>query len=210
MSLTLVTAPAVEPLTEAEVWDHLRVTLTGSPAVPADQTLISMLIQAARETIDGRDGWLGRSLVTQTWDLTLHDFPRADSIRLPLPPVQSITSVKYIDTDGVEQTFAASKYSLSADTHWRARVDLGFDESWPGTRCVPDAVTVRFVAGYSATSDSPPDLRANVPRPIRQALLLMIGHLYEHREAVSAGVSMSEMPMAVESLLTPYRVTSFR
>lgn len=187
MSLTLVTAPTVEPVTLAEAKTHLRVDGTD------DDTLISALITAAREHVDGRDGWLGRALCTQTWDCHYDTFPDDGLLYLPLAPVQSVTSVKYIDPDGVQQTFSSDNYALGADLDWSPRVILGWDKSWPSIRAVPEAVTVRVVAGY-----------ASVPRPICQALLLLIGHWHEHREAVMEG-TFREVPTTVSALLTPYR-----
>lgn len=203
MSLTLVTAPNVDPITESDVWDHLRVNLTGSPAQPVDKDYIATLISAATAYLDGRDGILSRCLVTQTWDYTLDEFPIVDFIRLPLAPVQSITSIKYTDADGIEQTLSDTKYRLSADTDWRPRIDLDYDAAWPGTRNVLDAVTVRFVAGY-ASGNSPEDASA-VPAAIKAAMKLLIGHWYEHREAVNVGQSVTDVPMTVNALLVPYR-----
>ena len=60
-----------------------------------------------------------------------------------------------------------------------------------------NGVVVRFVCGYGS-------LGTDVPMAIRQAMLLIIGHLYEHREASSSGVHL--LPMGVEALLATYRV----
>lgn len=190
MSLALFTAPGTEPVTLIEAKAHLRVDSAD------DDTLINALIAAARQHIDGRDGWLGRALMTQTWDYTLDAFPSDDFIGLPLAPVQSITSIAYTDTDGASQTFSSGDYALGADLDWSPRVNLGYGKSWPSTRDIPDAVTVRFVAGYSTAAD--------VPGPIKAALLMIIAHLYAHREAV-IDKALSEVPMAVTSLLMPYR-----
>ena len=187
MSMVLVTGPTIEPVTLQEVKDHIRVD------VADDDALISALITAAREHIDGRDGWLGRAINTQTWDCYFDCFPSSGVIPLPIAPVQSITSIKYIDTDGAQQTLSSADYSLGADLNWSPRVVLGWNKSWPSIRPVQDAVTVRVVAGYST-----------VPRPICQALLLLIGHWHEHREAVMEG-TFREVPTTVSALLTPYR-----
>ena len=192
MSLKLITGPTLEPITLTETKDHLRVDSTD------DDALISALITAVRQNIDGRDGWLGRALMPQTWDYALDTFPADAYLELPLAPVQSITSITYTDTDGAAQTFGSGNYALGADLDWSPRVNLGYDKSWPSTRTIPDAVTVRFVAGYANA--------ASVPAPIKAALLMMIGHLYEHRESV-ADKDLSEVPMAVHSLLMPYRRT---
>lgn len=189
MSLTLVTGPASLPLTLDEAKEHLREDSD------AQDALIYSLIRAVTDHVDGRDGILGRALLTQTWDLTLNAFP-AGAIYIPLAPVQSITSISYTDQDGNPQTFSSASYSLNADTSWRPRIDLGYDDSWPTVRDIPGAVTVRFVAGYG-------DHNA-VPHAIRQALMLWLAHLYEHRESVSSA-PMSEIPMGARALLSPYR-----
>src|SRR5690606_37419505 len=170
-SLTLVTAPSVLPVTEAEVWEHLRVPLVGSPAAPTDEATILSMIKAVVSELDGRDGWLGRCLVTQTWDMALDCFPACDRpIYLPIPPIQSITSITYVDTAGDEQTLAAGSttggWELSHDKAWVPRINLKYGMTWPTTRDQPEAVTVRFVAGYSPSEDSPADYRANVPAAI--------------------------------------------
>lgn len=44
-----------------------------------------------------------------------------------------------------------------------------------------------------------------LPKPLSQAMLLMIGQLYENREPVIAGVSVSKVPYTVEMLIAPYK-----
>ena len=170
--LSLVTAPTVLALHLNEVKAHLRI----EPTDNNEDALIMAYLRAAIDTIDGRDGWLGRALCTQTWDYALDSFPSSGrfnqyaAIMLPLPPLQSVTSVKYFDSDGNEQTWAASKYTVSGANDWGpARVVPAFGEVWPTIRDIPDAVVVRFVAGYTDTSTNTQNA---VPVPISQALLL--------------------------------------
>src|SRR5512139_2288241 len=99
--LKLITAPTVEPVTTAETKSHLRVDTT------ADDTLIGTLITAARQD---SEEYLNRALVTQTWDLYMDGFPTTTKIKVPLPPLQSITSIKYYDEDDVEATMTATDY----------------------------------------------------------------------------------------------------
>ena len=86
MSLILITAPPVKPVTQQEAWDHLRVNLTQHGIEPADKDRIDLLIASATDYLDGQDGILGRQMVTATWDLSLDGFPARDFIALPLPP----------------------------------------------------------------------------------------------------------------------------
>lgn len=186
MSLTIKTAPAVEPITLTEAKAHLRRDDT------ADDTLITSLIEAVREHADGAAGWLGRAIITQTWTLKLDAF--SDQITIPLPPLQSVTSVKYIDTDGTEQTLASSVYQVVSGEP--ARLVLAYGQSWPSTRTEPDAVRIEFVAGYGVA--------VAVPETIKAALLLHLGTLYRDRE--STGNAQSELPMAYNALLMPLKV----
>lgn len=192
MPLSLVTPPAVEPVTLTEAKAHLRRDDT------ADDTLIATLITAARQNLDGRDGWLGRALVTQTWDLTIDGaFP--DEIAVPLPPLQSVTSVTYVDTDGATQTLATDQYRVLTDRA-PAMIVPAHGVTWPSTRDQKAAVTVRFVAGYGDADD--------VPAPIKAAMLLHIGTMYRDRESVNIGNIVNDLP-TYAALLAPYRVWSF-
>lgn len=186
MGLTLVDVPSTEPVTLAEAKSHLRVT--GAD----DDTLITALIVGARQATEN---FTHRALITQTWDLTLDAFP--DEITVPLPLLQSVTSISYIDGNGASQTLASTEYTVDAKSE-PGRIVPAYGKSWPVIRNIINAVTVRFVAGHADA--------AAVPQAIKQALLLQIGHLYEHRESVNIGSSVTELPMASEYLLWPYRV----
>jgi uncharacterized phiE125 gp8 family phage protein len=194
-NLTPITAPADHPMTLAEAKEHLRVTWS------EEDDRIDSLTQAAIAYLDGRDGILGRALAPQTWEYTLERFPVCAWIDLPLPPVQSITSVIYKDVNGSPQTWGGSNYSLGADKQWRPRIIRAPSVSWPATWGEPEAVTIRAVHGYASGAD--------VPEPIRQALLLLIGHWYSSREAVAIGTISKDIEFAVGALVAPYQLTSF-
>lgn len=215
MTLKLIAAPEVEPVTLAEAKAQLRITTSDS------DDMITALIQAARQQLDGNDGWLRRALVTQTWELTLDAFPCRE-IRIPLPPLQSITSINYDDRDGLEQTVSASAYDVDAvgQPGWVVPVR---GSPWPVAMSAINAVRIRFVAGYPPSTDSPPDLRLNVPRPIKQAILLMVKNLWglgernlfiSSEDVIGVGSRsfvVSEnaarvMNAAAENLLSTYRV----
>lgn len=196
--------PQTEPITLGDAKAHMRVQ------VSVEDTLIEGLIEAAREHVEEV---LSRSLITQTWQLNLDDFPGTpwyghpwaeylnywhNPILLPRPPLQSVTEIKYIDVDGSEKVLDPSVYRVDTASE-PARVTEEESQYWPTPETVINAVTIKYVAGYG---DGPDD----VPRPIRQAMLLLIAHWYNHREAVNVGSSISTYPMAVDALLQPYRV----
>lgn len=63
-------------------------------------------------------------------------------------------------------------------------------------------IAVRYQAGYAAADD-----RSTVPAPIRHAILLMVGHLYSNRDAVTTTAAQpAQLPFGVEALLAPYRI----
>ncbi len=190
MALVLVTPPSTEPISLSEAKTHLRVENTD------DDTFISALITAARETVETITR---RALVTQTWDYILDDWPDGDTITLPLPPLQSVVSVTYKDKDGNIQTFANSNYVVDTASE-PGRLVLTDDANWPSDELYPaGAITVEFTAGYGAATA--------VPQSLKQAMLLLIGHWYENREAVAVtGAIPKEMPLAVDALLWPYRM----
>lgn len=187
MSLKIITKPASEPIDLATAKAHLRVDVTD------DDTLITGLIAAARQ---GAEHLTGRALMQQTWELALDEFE--DSISLVKAPYVSISSFKYTDTNGVEQTLTSSDYIVN-DYKEPARISPAYGTSWPSTRDQENAVRIRFVAGYADA--------ASVPQEIKQWMLLRIGVMYENREAVNVGNIVTEIPY-VDRLLDAYRIWS--
>lgn len=187
LSPVLVTPPVDFPVTLAEAKKQVRAEYHND-----DDVYISGLIAAATDHIDGPNGILGRCIVEQTWR---QDFYRIGCLRLPLGPVSSIDAISYYDADNAEQTLDDSVYALRRDAlgHY---VTLASQQSWPTAYKRDDAISVAFVAGQSAEA---------VPGSIKAAILLMVGHWYENREAV-ADVKLAELPMGVSALLAPHRV----
>jgi len=187
--LATVTAPAEEPITLTEAKAHLRVYIDD------DDTLITAQIAAARQWFEETTY---RQLVTATYDLVLDDFPSgACSILVPRAPLQSVTSINYTDSAGDEQTMDSGDYVVSTSRE-PGEIRLGYSKTWPATRNEPDAVTVRFVAGYGDES--------TVPEAIKAAIKLVVGHLYEHREEVIVGETANLLPMGAKSIADMYRL----
>lgn len=189
LQLKIETPPAVEPITLADAKLHLRVEDT----VTEDDALIQAQIKAVRMAAEN---FTMRQFITATYQLFLDSFPTV--INVPRPPLQSVTSIKYIDTDGNEQTLNAGVYTVDT-VSMVGRIVLAYEQSWPQTRAQIQAVTVEYTAGYG-------DAPADVLDDIIAAMKLHLGHLYENREDVVVGVSVSELPKASESLLYPYRI----
>lgn len=190
MTTTIITPPASEPVTLSDAKAHLRVDATDEDA------LISAMIGAARETAEHMTG---RAFITQTLELTLDAFP-VGAIAIPRPNLLTVTSVKYDDTAGVEQTVSPADYVVLIKPT-PGLVYPADGVSWPATRDMKAAVRVRYTAGYGASS-------AAVPAAIKSWMLLRVGALYKHREAFHSGSGGAvELPGSfVDSLLDPYRV----
>lgn len=187
MALIRITAPAVEPLTIAEAKLHCRVD--GSD----EDALITALIVAAREQAEHETG---RALVTQTWELVHDEFPEAFVLRRA--PIQSVTSIKYLDdATGAEQTLDPADYLLDKDSE-PGYVVPAYGKAWPATWPVPNAVRVRYVCGYG--------LAAAVPVAIKQWMLLAIGTMYAQRETFVTGQIGSIPDRFWAGLLDPYRL----
>ena len=195
MSLSLVTAPTSEPVTLAQQKLHLRIDTSD------DDTYINLCISAAREWVEGQTH---RAIMAQTWNYGIdYGWPfkfGAHRIDLPLNPVPAQTSpstvvITYVDASGSTQTLAQTQYTLVGRRHGSYIVPA-YDISWPDVRDVPNAITVRFLAGNSGS----PVL---VPQELHRAILILAGHYYENRETAI------DAPKAVEALISPLRSATF-
>ncbi len=163
--LQLKTPPTALVVTVADAKAQCKVE------VADDDTLIDLYIRAATEVAEQRTG---RSIMPQTWLLTLDAFP-SGAIQLPRIPVASVVSVKYTDTAGAEVTLNASNYLLTnADDFAAATLEPAYGTSWPATRSQSGAVRIEYTAGYATL--------ASVPYAIRSWVLLQVGAMYENRE----------------------------
>lgn len=188
MGLKLITAPTSTPVSLAEVKSYLRELTTDW------DTLFTSLIAAATSYLDGPNGYLGRAIITQTWELYLDDFSSA--IRIPFGPVASVSSVKYYDTAGSLQTVSSSNYAvdLTSRDQWIVPIST---YSWPAVASGINNVIIQFVAGESSA-----------PAAIKTAMLMLIGQWFETPEA-SSDKPVAELPHAVSALLANFREYGF-
>lgn len=185
MNLVLTSPPASEPVTLAEAKLHLRVDFSD------DDALIGSLITAARQWCEQSSG---AAFFTQTWRLTLDDWPTDGVVKLPRPPVKSVTSVKYYDGSGTQRTLVANTdYQIDLDAA-PARVAPSPDKSWPDVQAGRlSPIEIVYVAGETTTGAI--DQRA------KQAILLMVAHWYKNRESTITGAVSKEIELAVTNLM---------
>jgi len=191
MGLSLVTGPTLEPVTVEEVKDHLRIDAS------TEDTLLSRWIKVAREKCEGLQN---KAYLTQTWDWYMDGFPGVP-IPVPLPPLQSVTDIKYTNSSADESKVAATVYTV--DTYsMPGRINLAYGQTWPSTTLrTLNGVYIRFIAGYTS--------RINVPEHIKEAIKLLVGHYYEHREETSNERILETIPEGVEALLNIDRMIKF-
>ena len=228
MGLKLTTAPAAEPFLvgDASLRQHLRLDagdtsqdallaiFIGQARELAEQTCRRALItQSWLLTLDkfpapGVDtssaNWYAPSWGNSAGPLTTQrpDGKSQYEIYLPLPPLQTVDSIKYYDQDGVLQTLAPSAY-LVDNTSEPGRITPAAGTTWPSTQNRAGAVEVRFTAGYDATG-------ALLPSGLRAWMLLRIADLLENRSAVEMGVrGNAEKHPFIDRLLDPYRVVVY-
>lgn len=185
--LKLVTPPVSPVVSLPEVKKHIRAEYHTD-----DDAYLEGLVAVATTFIEGPNG-IGICLSPQSWRLSLDGFPC--EISIPLGPVSAITSISYTDSAG--DSASVTDWRVDFDTEpcrlWPAR-----DEAWPAATAEPGAVKVVFVTGYTTC-----------PKDLKHAVLLIAGHLYENREAVTSDVKADELPMGVRAILERYRVGRF-
>ena len=163
--------------------------VTSSP-VSIEDDYLTGLITSARRIIEKHTN---KRLITQTWELALDSFPSASCIELPYAPLQSVTSVKYYDTDSTEATFSSDDYEV--DTYREpGQIVLGYSETWPSTTLrTVNGVIIQYVVGQG-------DARANVSEEYKQAIKILGAELYEHRESTDYR-RFEELPWGVKQLI---------
>lgn len=161
----VITPPAAEPVTLAQMRQHLR----DDPDLPADAAEdddLGSKIAAAREMLEHR---LQRAIGDQVLEIALDAFP-ADGVKLPMPPAREIVSVAYVDADGVFQTMDPLGYWLD-DYQSPAWLLPAAGTAWPTTAERANAVRVRYRAGYTTC-----------PKPLVEWIKLTVGSMYLNRE----------------------------
>lgn len=188
---SLITAAADTPIVLADVTAHLKWDDAASNSDVDSDAYLTTLIDRALDIAE-TETW--SKFYTQTWDEYFDGFD--DVIRPTLQPIQSITSVKYLDTAGTEQTLASTVYELGKEDG-RDVIRLKYVQSWPAVRAHQDVVTVRMVVGYGTA--------ASVPNTLRHAMLMIVAALATHR-----GDTDFKLPTAARQLLSQYTFQAVR
>lgn len=188
--VTVITAATRDPVSLQEAKAHCRVD-----AAEDDGILVSYLL-AARSHLETLTG---RVFAPQTLEFSTNSFQNADGedvISLPVAPVRSVTSIAYIDQAGNAQTLSGAAYEANLSKE-PVKLEPAYNGSFPTARDTYNAVTVRFEAGYPL---------GNLPEPLRVAILLLVGHWYANREAVTTAQNPVSIPFGVDALIANWRL----
>lgn len=189
-SLQRTTDAATEPITTAQAKTHMRVDISD------DDTYIDTLITSARQYAEEITS---RSFITQTWVRMLDWFPAV--IELERGDVISVTTLKYIDSNGDLQTLAADQYQTDFTAN-PARVMPARTVTWPTISSLDfNAVQVTYTAGYGAASA--------VPAIIKDAVRILVEHLYGFGREIATEIRLQNVPHSAQALLESYRLPGF-
>ena len=168
----------------------LAVALTDTNTT--DDPYLTSILEAARQTIEQKTKL---QLCSATWQVDLSEW--ASPIYLPYPPLDSVTSIKYYDESNVQQTLDTAYYDVIT-TSFPGAIVLNNGYTWPNVydRSLPISIT--YVAGYGVAAD--------VPAPLRHAILLLLGQFYDRREEYVVGASVASLPSTVNALISPYKI----
>lgn len=172
------------PITLDQAKTHLRIDFQ------SEDLTIKNLIEGARDWLEIR---IARTLTNTQWKLTRSYFPWDCEIMLRFPPLVSVDAFEYYNVDNVLQLWDPANYHVIFDDFICGGVEQATDISWPTAYNRPDAIQITFTAGYGINADK-------VPAIIQRALLLLVGHWYEHREAIVMGTISKEVELAVDSI----------
>jgi uncharacterized phiE125 gp8 family phage protein len=183
MSLILKTAPAAEPVTLADMQAVMGVH---DPADTLRDSVIESRITAARIMAEE---FTRKAVISQTWELYASRFAPYFNLKMNL---QSVVSLKYIDTDGVQQTLADDQYLVDT-VHGCLYPAYGV--TWPSVRSQHNAVVIEHVAGYGPNA-------TDVPQNVLEAIKFLVAHWENYQPGIE-GARITTIPYAVEQLLRP-------
>lgn len=196
-SFSLLTPPSVEPVTVAEAKNHIRLETA------TDDAYVTALVKTARRHVESETG---RRLCEQKWLEAVPRFPAGDlPLRLTVRPLRSVERVVYLRaSDEQETVLLAPRVSVSEEDPW---VMPPINEFWPSDYALrDDAVRVEYIVGYASTVAGEGDPQKSVPEPLKQAMLLIVGALYENREIEIVGTNIAPIGFSLEALIAPYRI----
>jgi uncharacterized phiE125 gp8 family phage protein len=185
MTLFRTTAPAVEPVTVADVKTQLRI------GHDSEDDLINGLIRAAREEVEARTGI---AMIAQHWRLALDRWPRFGRVALLRYPIVEILSVTVYGTEGEASLVDPSTYEVDLASR-PARL---YFATRPEPIRIMNGIEIDFSAGFG------PDAQ-NVPERLKRAILVLVAHWYEFRAGFGADDQPVSIPPDFDRLIASFK-----
>lgn len=182
----LLAGPAEEPVTLARAKAWLKVDGDDEDA------LIGTLVTAARLHLESTTG---RALVNQSWRLVLDAWPAGGEVRLPVAPLHELTAIRAFDEQGDDHAIPMAQFLVAGDG--RGRLILPATVSGMPAIRSRLGIEIDYVAGFGDADDVPEDLA--------QALLVLVAHWFEHRDAVVIAGAGAVIPLGFDRLIAPWR-----
>lgn len=190
MNHLIKTSPTTEPVTLAEMREHLGISQASDNS--RDNIITGRIISARQWS----EHYTRTAFITQTLTGYAVDFPYncLQSHRIALKaPLLSVTSVKYLDLSGIQQTLDPSNYLVDLVT---ACIIPAYNQSWPDTRSVLNSVQVEYISGYGAA--------VSVPESIKDAIRFIVGQWEVFQSSIEGVMRPFTIPNAAKQLLDNY------
>jgi uncharacterized phiE125 gp8 family phage protein len=180
----LLAGPAEEPVSLAEAKAFLKVD------DGAEDGLIATLIGAARLHIEGVTG---RALLAQSWRVVLDDWPESGAVKLPVSPFIALSEINAVDEAGVSHAVPLAQFLAEPD-----RLLLPPTIAGMPVQRQRHGIEIDYVAGFGTEPE-------DVPADIRQAILALVAHWHEHRDAVIIAGSGTVVPSGFDRLIARHK-----
>jgi len=203
ISFKKLTNPATTAITMADALRHLRLIITDDDIATVEATEIAYVTGLIKAAEGYCESYCRRNFVPKDWACYLDAFPIDGILLIQKSPVISVTEVKYFDASGSEQTLDAANYEVDLVSE-PARIRF---KNVPTIADKLNAISIKFSAGLAGTGGTYDNTL--LPLTVKSAMLLIVGHLYEHREEVVVGVTQNEIDFGVDRLLDTERLFMF-
>lgn len=198
MNYRQITYPTAQVITTQEAFNHLRLDITGD----ADQIgYVTSLVNAA---VAYCQSYQRRCYLLTTWEAYLNEWPRG-IVMIEKSPVVSVDNIQYRDAAGVWQTLSTDLYRT--DTISEPALIAFLPDLPTADLTAFNSIRITFQSGY-VNGQGAQDINL-IPENVKAAIMLIIGHLYEHREQVVMGTIQTNMDFGVDTLLDVGRVFVF-
>lgn len=174
--------PAVEPLTDEQASEHLRLSSTGAADLEASRLAVS----AARRRIEIE---INRILARRQFDVAFDRVPSSRYLRVPVVPLASVDSITSYDENSTPTVMSTGDYWVDTLSE-PGRIVLTPSASWPSGLRQQNGLVVRVTAGAEYA-----------PEPLAAAVGQLAAFLFEHR-----GDAPVDLPPGLADLCDRYVV----